>query len=166
MPAANVRKERLQEYLARLVAEQAAARAARSQAARAELASMRSAAQSEATALNEAEIAELTTEVQYWAARIARFHANRRARLSIKRQLRYGALECACSRATVYDGATDVSDEDVRRALAQGHANLLSVRASHDAEPEAARERATPTGALASRVPQHRRALRVHRAAG
>ena len=28
---------------------------------------------------------------------------------------------------------TGVSDEDVRRALAQGHANLLSLRASHDA---------------------------------
>jgi hypothetical protein len=95
---------------------------------------MRSAAQSEATALNEAEIAYLTTKVQYLAAGIARFHASRRARLSIKRELRHGTLECACSRATVYDGATDVSDEDVRRALAQGHVNLLSVRASLDAK--------------------------------
>ena len=45
-------------------------------------------------------------------------------------------LECACSRATVYDGATDVSDEDVRRALAQGHVNLLSLRARHNADQE------------------------------
>jgi hypothetical protein len=95
---------------------------------------MRSAAQGEATALNEAEIAEHTTEVQYWAACIARSHASRCARLSIKRQLRYSALECTCSRATVYDGVTDMSDEDVRRALAQGHVNLLSVRARHDAD--------------------------------
>ena len=33
----------------------------------------------------------------------------------------------------MYDGVTDVSDEDVRRALAQGHVNLLSMRARHDA---------------------------------
>ena len=125
----------------------AAARAAAAQAVHAELASMRSAAQSEATALNEAEIAYLTTKVQYLAAGIARFHASRRARLSIKRELRHGTLECACSRATVYDGATDVSDEDVRRALAQGHANLLSVRASLDAKQKLL---AKPTGALVS----------------
>ena len=86
---------------------------------------MRTAAQREATALNEAEIAYLTTKVQSLAEGMARFHASRRARLSIKRQLRYGALECACSCATVYDGMTDVGDEDVRRALAQGHVNLL-----------------------------------------
>ena len=124
------------EYAARVVAEQAAARTARAQAAHAELASMRSAAQSKATALNEAEIAHFTTEVQSWAARIAHFHANRRERLSLKRQLRYGALGCACSHATVYDGATDVSDdsEDVLRALAQGHMTLLSLQAHHGAD--------------------------------
>jgi hypothetical protein len=121
------------EYAARLVAEQATARAAASQAARAELASMRSAAQSEATALNEAEITYLTTQVQSLAARMTRFHAYRRARLSLKRQLRYGALGCTCSHATVYDNATDIGDEDVRQALARGHANGLSLRASQDA---------------------------------
>jgi hypothetical protein len=93
---------------------------------------MRSAAQSKATALNEAEIAEHTTNVRYSAACIARFHANRRTRLSIKRELRHGTLECACSRATVYDSVMDMSDEDVRWALAQGHVNLISVRARHD----------------------------------
>ena len=79
------------EYAAKVVAEQAAARAARSQAAHAELASMRSAAQSEATALNEAEIAHFTTEVRSWAACIARTHVRRRALLSLKRRLRHGA---------------------------------------------------------------------------
>ena len=94
---------------------------------------MRTAAQREATALNEDEIAYFTTKVQSLAEGMARFHASRRARLSLRQQLRYGALECTCSHATVYDGATDVGDEDVRRALAQGHMNLLSLRASHDA---------------------------------
>ena len=89
------------EHAARVAAEQAVARAARAQAAHAELASMRSAAQSEATALNEAEITHFTTEVQSWAAHIAHTHASRSALLSLKHQLRYGALERACSQATV-----------------------------------------------------------------
>ena len=122
------------EYAAKVAAEQAAARAAAGQAAHAELASMRSAAQSEATALNEAMIAHFTTEVRSWATRIARLHASRRARLALKRQLRYGALECACSHTTVYNGVTYMGDEDVRRALAQGHVDLLSLRARHDAD--------------------------------
>ena len=122
------------EYAARVAAEQAAAHAAAAQAAHAELVSMRSAVQSEATALNEAMIAHFTTEVRSWVARTARFHASRRARLALKRQLRYGALECACSHTTVYNGVTYMGDEDVRRALAQGHVDLLSLRARHDAD--------------------------------
>jgi hypothetical protein len=94
---------------------------------------MRSAAQSEATALNEAEIAHFTTEVRSWAARIAGTHVRRRALLSLKRQLRYGTLECACSHATVHDGAADMGDEDVRRALARARVDLHSQRARHDA---------------------------------
>ena len=122
----------------KLAAEQAAARAARAQAAHAELASMRSAAQSEATALNEAKIAHFTTEVRYWAARIARTHDGTRALLSLKRQLRHGALECASSHvhATVHDGTADMSDEDVRRALARARADLHSQQARHDTEQE------------------------------
>ena len=131
--AADEAQRRVVEHAARAAAVQATARAAASQAARAELASMRSAAQSEATALNEAEITYFTTQVQSLAARMTRFHAYRRARLSLRRQLRYGALGCTCSHATVYDGATDISDEDVRQALALGHANVLSLRASQDA---------------------------------
>ena len=63
---------------------------------------MCSAAQNEATALNEAEIAHFSTEVRSWAVRIARTYARRRALLSLKRQLRYGTLECACSHVTVH----------------------------------------------------------------
>ena len=69
-----------------------------------ELASMRSAAQSKATDLNEAEIAHFMTKVRSWAARIARTHARRRALLSLKRQLRYGALETGV-RMLARDGA-------------------------------------------------------------
>ena len=78
------------EYAARVAAEQAAAPAAKAQAAHAELASMRSAVQSEATALNEAEIVRLAKEVQFWAARIARTHGDTRALLSLKRQPGFG----------------------------------------------------------------------------
>ena len=122
------------EHTARVTAEQAAACATAAQAARAELASMRSAAQSEATALNEAEIAHFTTEVRSWAAHIARTHASRSALLSLKHQLRYGALECACSHAMVHDGAADISDEDERRSLARARALLHSQRARYDAD--------------------------------
>ena len=52
---------RVMEHAARAAAVQATACAAASHAAHAELASMHSAAQSEATALNEAKIAYLTT---------------------------------------------------------------------------------------------------------
>ena len=95
---------------------------------------MRSAAQSEATALNEAEIAYFAGNVQFWAARIARTHDDTRALLSLKRRLRHSALDCACSHVTLHDGATDVRDEDVRQALARVRARLLSERARHDAE--------------------------------
>ena len=97
---------------------------------------MRSAAQSEAMALNEAEIARFAKEVQFWVARIARTHGDTRALLSLKRRLRHGALDCTCSRMTLHDSTTDVRDEDVRRALAPVHANLLSERAHHDHERE------------------------------
>ena len=83
-----------------------------------ELASMRSTAQSKATDLNEAEIAHFTAEVRSWAARIAHTHAHRCVLLSLKRQLQYGALECACSHMTVHGSVADMSDEDVRPALA------------------------------------------------
>ena len=95
---------------------------------------MRSAAQSEATVLNEAEIAYFARNVQFWAARIAHTHDDTRALLSLKHRLRHGALECACSHATVHDGAADMSDEDVRRALARARADLHSQRARHDAD--------------------------------
>jgi len=95
---------------------------------------MRSAAQSEATVLNEAEIAYFAGNVQFWAARIARTHDDTRALLSLKRRLRHSALDCACSHVTLHDGATDVRDEDVRQALARVRARLLSERARHDAE--------------------------------
>jgi hypothetical protein len=72
--------------------------------------------------------------VQFWAARIARTHGETRALLSLKRRLRHGALDCACSHVTLHDGATDVRDEDVRQALARVRARLLSQRARHDAE--------------------------------
>ena len=65
------------EYAAKVAAKQAAACAAAAQAAHAELVLMCSVAQSEATALNEAEIAYLTTKVQSLAAGMAHFHANR-----------------------------------------------------------------------------------------
>ena len=94
---------------------------------------MHSTAQSEAAALNEAEIAYLTTQVQSLAAGMAHFHASRHVQLSIKRQLQYGMLACACSHVTVYDSMTDMSDEDMQQALAQGHTNLLSLQASHNA---------------------------------
>jgi len=127
--AADEAQRRVVEHAARAAAVQATARAAASQAARAELASMRSAAQSEATVLNEAEIAYFARNVQFWAARIARTHDDTRALLSLKRRLRHGALDCACSHVTLHDGATDVRDEDVRQALARVRARLLSERA-------------------------------------
>ena len=34
---------------------------------------------------------------------------------------------------TVYGSVTDVGTEDMQQALAQGHVNLLSLQASHDA---------------------------------
>ena len=97
---------------------------------------MRSAAQREATTLNEAEIARFATQVQFWAARIAHTHDDTHALLLLKHQLQHGALDCACSHVTLHDGATDVRDEDVRRALARVWANLLSEQARHDAEQE------------------------------
>ena len=126
------------ESAARVAAVHAAVRTASAQAVHAELVSMHSAAQGEATALNEAEITYLTTKVQSLAEGMARlsFHASRCAQLLIKQQLRYGTLECACSHVTVYDSMADMGDEDVRQALAQGHMNLLSLQASHNDNQE------------------------------
>ena len=106
-------------YMRQLQRAAEEARRSEAQAAQAELASKRSTAQSEATALNEAEIAYFAKGVQSWAARIARTHGETRALLSLKRRLRHGALDCACSHVTLHDGATDVRDEDVRQALAR-----------------------------------------------
>ena len=39
-----------------------------------------------------------------------------------------------CSHVALHDGAADVHDEDVRRALARVRTNLLSEQARHNAE--------------------------------
>ena len=95
-----------------------------------------SAAQSEATALNVAEMAHFASNVQSCAARIARTHEDTRALLSLKRRLRHGALDCACSHVMLHGSVTDVRDEHVRQALARVHAKLLYERARHDADQE------------------------------
>ena len=100
------------------------------QAVRTDLASLRSAAQSEATALNEAKIVYFAKNVQFWAARIARTHGETRALLSLKRRLRHGALDCTCSHMMLHDSTTDMCDEDVRRALARVRASLLHAALS------------------------------------
>ena len=111
LAAAEVQR-RAAGHAARAAAEQAAVHAAAAQAAHAELVSMHSMAQSKATDLNEAEIAHFMMEVRSWAACIAHTHAHRRVLLSLKHQLWYGALECACSHATVHDSTADMSSED------------------------------------------------------
>ena len=72
--------------------------------------------------------------MQFWAVCIARTHDETRALLSLKRWLWHGALDCTCLHMTLHDSATDMHNEDVRRALAWVRANLLSKRARHDAE--------------------------------
>ena len=120
--------------MARAAAEQAAACAAAAQAAHAELVSMHSAAQSEATALNEAEIAHFAKNVQFSVACIAHTHGEMCALLSLKHQLQHGVLDCACSCVTLHDSATDMGNEDMWPALAQVCASLLSECACCDAE--------------------------------
>lgn len=95
---------------------------------------MHSAAQSEAMALNEAEIAHFAKNVQFWVAHITRTHGSMCVLLSLKHWLQDGTLDCTCSHMTLHDSMMDVRDEDVRRALAQVRARLPSKQAHLNAE--------------------------------
>ena len=95
---------------------------------------MCSTAQSEAMALNEAEIAHFVKNVQFWAAHIAHTHGETCVLLLFKCQLQHGTLDCTCSHVTLHDSMTDMHNEDVQQALAQVCMSLLSEQACHGAE--------------------------------
>ena len=133
LAAAEV-QHKVVEHAARAAAEQAAVCAAAAQAVCTELASMHSTAQSEATALNEAEIVHFAKNVQFWAVCIACTHDNTCVLVSLKCWLQHGTMDCTCSHVMLHDSAMDMHNEDMRQALAQVHTNLLSEQAHHDAE--------------------------------